>query len=140
MTYHLSLTNTDSHNYQYHIIGIVNKTKLCPILIDTGASWSHISKSLVKETIRLSNWKTFVDQNNSQKIIKEYSNITLDLDKNQQFTLAILVDEQPNKFLLGTDFLEAIKYNLDSEGITINGIKHRRYKLHEDNIRRHLLY
>ena len=40
----ISLLNSKV-TFQYHIIGMINE-KIVPILIDTGAAWSHVSKEI----------------------------------------------------------------------------------------------
>lgn len=138
MAYRLNLVDTpENHNYQYHIIGIVDRKHLVPILIDTGASWSHISRNLIDQAkIKpLKHIRSYSDYRSTEHILKEYTNINLKLASNQTFEIDIIIDEQPNKFLLGTDFLEAVNYTLNSNYIIINGEKQNRYKLHEESIR-----
>ena len=46
-----------------------------------------------------------------------------------------MIDEQPNKFLFGIDFLEQFKYSITSKYLLLDGFEQPRHKLHEETIK-----
>lgn len=122
-------------NYcQYHILGIINN-RIVPILIDTGASWSHISASFLKNhQIKNCEEKSVRRFDGTTKKLNKKTLIEIDLSGIQNVKLELYVDEEPNKILLGTDFLENFCFKIESDCLFLNQNQHPRFKLHEDKI------
>lgn len=120
--------------YQYHIIGIINK-RIVPILIDTGASWSHVSKEYCDNFHSLPEKRVIQTFDNSEKELSQYSNILLQISGMKEISMSIIIDEEPNKVLLGIDFLENFRYLISSDYLLLSGIRIERYKLSEETIK-----
>ena len=129
----ISLLNSKV-TFQYHIIGMINE-KIVPILIDTGAAWSHVSKEICENFEILSEPRTVLKFDSSLKIMSQSTIIRLKLRKLEEFQLKILIDEQPNKFLFGIDFLEQFEYSITSEYLLLDGSEQPRHKIHEETIK-----
>jgi hypothetical protein len=73
----ISLLNSKV-TFQYHIIGMINE-KIVPILIDTGAAWSHVSKEICENFEILSEPRTVLKFDGSLKIMSQSTIIRLKL-------------------------------------------------------------
>jgi predicted aspartyl protease len=87
--------------------------KIVPILIDTGATWSHVSKEICDNFEKLSEPRTVLKFDGSLKIMSQSTIVRLKLREIEEFQLKILVDEQPNKYLFGIDFLKQFDYSIN---------------------------
>ena len=130
---HIDLTLT-ANTYQYHVIGILNK-RIVAILIDTGASWSHVSKEYCDNIQTLLKPRTIQRFDGTEKLLSQFSNVLFNIPGMETFQMKIIIDEEPNKVLLGIDFLENFKYHITSDFLMLNGIRIDRYKLSEEILR-----
>ncbi|UJT32105.1 hypothetical protein [Soymovirus malvae] len=119
---------------QYHIIAVINKEQVVPVLIDTGSCFSQIHEKYAKdriqsEEIKVSNFE------NQTRIYSEKTSVELSFSGTQTFRLSIYIDRQPNEILLGLDFLDSLEFSLNNSFILLNGIKHKRINLPEYRIK-----
>lgn len=121
---------------QYHILGLI-ENRIVPVLIDTGANFSHINENIVKETYKGDKIEFY---NFESKIVtlEEKTRIILSLSGKQDFDIEIYVGKLPNELILGVDFLEKTDYCLTSDFIIINKILHKRYKNSEWEIKKYI--
>lgn len=108
---------------------------MVPVLIDTGAAYSCISKSFCKNEYPLKRQTTVLNFENNPEQYNHYEKVILKLEGLEPFKLKIMISNyDKNYLLLGNDFLENFDYEIKEDYLTLDNKRISRIKLHHETI------